>query len=99
MPTSHRPEFDAFRKESGVLRAKGLVELKKTTKFKSRFMWPYINQEDLSQPKLMLLLVNARGRCTPPLFAAVDNDAMHLGKALMAVVPKFLNSHIMTETT
>ncbi|KAM0487345.1 hypothetical protein ACHAP7_001857 [Fusarium lateritium] len=88
MPTSHRPDFEAFRSESQQEREKG-------TKFKGHFMWPYINQEDLSQSKLMLLLINARGRRPPPAFAAADNDAMHLGMVTKALIAAFLNEHTM----
>ncbi|KAH7230037.1 hypothetical protein BKA59DRAFT_488931 [Fusarium tricinctum] len=48
-----RPDFEAFRKEPKEEREKG-------TKFKDHFMWPYVNQEDLSQSKLMLLSSQAR---------------------------------------
>ncbi|EXL65227.1 hypothetical protein FOPG_18539 [Fusarium oxysporum f. sp. conglutinans race 2 54008] len=88
MPASHRPDFEAFRRESKEERERG-------SKYKDHYMWPYINQEDLSHPKLMLLLLNARGRRPPPAFAAADNDAMHLGKVTKALVPIFLNLHTM----
>ncbi|KAF4969542.1 hypothetical protein FSARC_3225 [Fusarium sarcochroum] len=88
MPTSHRPDFEAFRKESKEERERGF-------KYKDHFMWPYINQEDLSQPKLMLLLLNARGRHPPPAFAAADNDAMHLGMVTKALIAIFFNEHTM----
>lgn len=32
-------------------------------------MWPYINVEDLSQPKSLLIFLNARGRNPPSAFA------------------------------
>ncbi|SPJ78235.1 uncharacterized protein FTOL_06624 [Fusarium torulosum] len=88
MPVFHRPDFEAFRRESQEEREKG-------TKFKDHFMWPHINQEDLSQSKLMLLLINARGRRPPPAFAAADIDAMHLGMVTKALIPIFLNKHTM----
>lgn len=88
MPASHRPDFEAFRKESNAQRGS-------STQFKDNFMWPYINQEDLSQTKLMPLFLNARGRHPPPAFAAADNDAMHLGIVTKAIVPVFLNEHTM----
>ncbi|KAF4979917.1 hypothetical protein FZEAL_3972 [Fusarium zealandicum] len=88
MPASHRPDFEAFRKESKEQRERG-------TRYKDHFMWPYINQEDLSQPKLLPLLLNSRGRHPPPAFAAADNSAMHLGTVTRALVPIFLNEHTM----
>ncbi|KAM0297086.1 hypothetical protein ACHAPM_009955 [Fusarium culmorum] len=88
MSASHRPDFEAFRRETIQQRETG-------SKFKDQFMWPCINQEDLLQPRMMLLLLNARGRNPPPVFAAVDNNAMHLGKVAKALVPDFLNEHTM----
>ncbi|KAF7553797.1 hypothetical protein G7Z17_g3396 [Cylindrodendrum hubeiense] len=88
MPVLHRPDFMAFRKESQEQRESG-------TKYVNEFMWPYINQEDLSQAKSLLLLLNARGRTPPTAFAAADNDSAHLGKVTKALVPIFLNEHTM----
>ncbi|KAI0896191.1 hypothetical protein F4806DRAFT_502516 [Annulohypoxylon nitens] len=51
--------------------------------------------EDLAKPKSLPLLLNARGRNHPTNFAAADGDAMHLGKVTMAVIPIFLNLHVM----
>jgi hypothetical protein len=44
MPLTHRPDFDAFRRESEPQRNAG-------TKFKQDYLWPYINQEDLTKPR------------------------------------------------
>lgn len=88
MPASHRPDFEAYRKEPKEQRERG-------TRYRDHFMWPDINQEDLSQPKIMPLLLNTRGRHPPPTFAAADNDAVHLGLISKAVVPIFLNEHVM----
>lgn len=87
MAAVHRPDFQAFRKESSASRHAG-------TKYRDHFMWPYINQEDLVKPKTLLLLLNSRGRHPPPSFAAADVDAMHLGKVLFAIQPVFLNSYV-----
>lgn len=56
-------------------------------KHRDPFMWPYINQEDLSKPKALPLLLNARGRHSPGDFAAADVDALRLGKTSNAIVP------------
>lgn len=56
-------------------------------KHRDPFMWPYINQEDLSKPKTLLLLLNARGRHNPCDFAAADSDAFRLGNSSNAIVP------------
>ncbi len=88
MPASHRPDFEALRKESTEQRERG-------TMYKDHYMWPYINQEELSQPKAMPLLLNSRGRHPPPAFAAADNESIHLGFTSKALAPIFLNQHVM----
>ncbi|GAB0137855.1 hypothetical protein EsDP_00006108 [Epichloe bromicola] len=88
MPATHRPEFAAFRKHP-----KRLHEA--AAKYRDSFMWPYINQEDLGKPKTLPLLLNARGRHDPSVFAAADGDVMHLGNVSMVLVPIFLNGHVM----
>ncbi|KAM3504436.1 hypothetical protein MY10362_003556 [Beauveria mimosiformis] len=88
MPASHRPDFEALRKESKEQR-------ERATRYRDHFLWPYINQEDLSQPKMLPLLLNSRGRHPPPAFAAADNESVHLGHVSKALVPVFLNQHTM----
>ncbi|OTA79577.1 hypothetical protein M434DRAFT_402053 [Hypoxylon sp. CO27-5] len=88
MAVMHRPDFEAFRKEAG--RVPNLQ-----TRYKEYFMWPHVNQEDLSQPKTLPLLLNARGRHHPSEFSGADFEAMHLGHVTRAIVPIFLNEHTM----
>lgn len=57
-------------------------------------MWSYINKEDLTKPKILLLLLNSRGRHLPSAFAAADSDAMHLGLVSTALQPIFLNEYV-----
>src|SRR5438045_7752789 len=47
MSLTHRPDFEAFTKEK-----RGT-----TIRFKEAYMWPYINQEDLMRPRLLLLFL------------------------------------------
>ncbi|AEO69920.1 uncharacterized protein THITE_2081075 [Thermothielavioides terrestris NRRL 8126] len=89
MAPMHRPDFDAFRRETEAQRDAG-------TKFRDRFMWPYINQEDLLRPKSLLLMLKSRGRHHPCEFAAADGDAMYLGRLTKALVPIFLNCYVVT---
>ncbi|KAF9763319.1 hypothetical protein IL306_003164 [Fusarium sp. DS 682] len=89
MPTTHRPDFDAFRRETPEQRRAGKTE------YRDAFMWPYINQEDLSQTKPLLLLLNARGRNCPSTFASADWEAMHLGTVSEAISAIFLNRYTM----
>lgn len=88
MPATHRPDFEAFRKETPAQRDMGSAH-------KPCYIWPYINQEDLSKPNTLLLLLNSRGRNKPWEFAAADNEAMSLGKVTKALVPIYLNEHVM----
>ncbi|CAG7950189.1 unnamed protein product [Penicillium olsonii] len=88
MPANHRPDFEAFSKEAVKDRLQG------TTK-RGSFIWPYVNQQDLADTKSFLLLLNARGRHSPSHFAAADNRAIHLGFVSKAIVPIFLNEHVM----
>ncbi|KAK0667106.1 hypothetical protein QBC41DRAFT_304643 [Cercophora samala] len=85
---SHRPDFEAFRKESVDQRYTG-------TGYRDYFMWPYVNLEDLSKPKNMLLFLNARARHHPSDFAAADKAATNLGLVTRAITPLFLNEHTM----
>ena len=88
MAATHRPDFDAFRRESEAQRDFG-------TKFRDHFFWPYVNQEDLLKPKSLLLMLNARGRHQPCDFAAADGEAMYLGRVTKAIVPAFLNCYVV----
>ncbi|GIZ42786.1 hypothetical protein CKM354_000604100 [Cercospora kikuchii] len=88
MPTAHRPDFEAFKKMKDVGGRSG-------TQYRADFMWPYINQEDLTKPKTLLLFMNARGRHPPSDFAAADYEAMHIGVVTQSIMPVFLNEHVM----
>ncbi|GAP89947.2 hypothetical protein SAMD00023353_4400550 [Rosellinia necatrix] len=90
MPTTHRPDFEAFRRTN---RAGGKNVSGKA--FKDHYMWPQINQEDLLKPRAMLLLLNARGRNPPPAFSSIDFEAMYLGLASKNLTADFLNCHVM----
>lgn len=89
MPDTHRPEFAAFRKHSDQLH-------QAAARYRGSFVWPYINQEDLGKPKTLPLLLNARGRNHPSVFAGADGDSMHLGNVSLVLVPIFLNGYVMT---
>ena len=91
MAAIHRPDFDAFKKENERQRDAG-------TKFKDAYMWPYINLEDLSKPRPLLLMIQSRARTPPDHFAAADYEAAHLGLVSKAIQPVFLNEHTMMFT-
>ncbi|KAK0624694.1 hypothetical protein B0T17DRAFT_250297 [Bombardia bombarda] len=86
MPITHRPEFKVFYKYATRINSFPVH-------LRGCFMWPYINQEDLCKPKALLLLLNARGRTHPSVFAAADGDVMHLGLLCLAIIPNILDGH------
>lgn len=90
MAAVHRPDFDAFKKESPQQRVAG-----GGARYRDSFLWPYINQEDLSKAKTLPLLLNARARHPPSAFAGVDGETMHVGIVCQAIVPIFLNQWTM----
>lgn len=93
MATIHRPDFQAFRREAKGQEIK--AHRKIHTRFRDHYMWPYINQEDLCKPNPLLLLLNARGRNLPGVFAAGDLEAMYLGMRLGALKPAYLREYVM----
>ncbi|KAK2602954.1 hypothetical protein N8I77_009448 [Diaporthe amygdali] len=89
MATGHRPDFAAYNASLGQWD----LDRSNRTKWRDPFMWPYINLQDLSEPKTLLLLLNARGRHEPCDFAAVDHEAMNLGTTLNAIVLIYVKPH------
>ncbi|KAE8389414.1 hypothetical protein BDV23DRAFT_157235 [Aspergillus alliaceus] len=87
MPLSHRPDWEAFDKGSPG-----------DPQYRGAFMWPYINQEDLLKPKILLIFLNARGRHPPHAFIAADCNATHFGHTTGNIRPAFLNEHVMMFT-
>lgn len=90
MPATHRPDFAVFRKYSKQLQEAVAAQ------YRGCFIWPYINQEDLARPKTLPLLLNARARNHPSVFAAADGDVIQFGNLTMFLVPIFLNGYVMT---
>ncbi|KAF2688061.1 hypothetical protein K458DRAFT_401459 [Lentithecium fluviatile CBS 122367] len=91
MSATHRPDFLAFRSEAERQREAG-------TTFREAYMWPQINQEDLSKSKTLLFFLQARARYTPDVFAMADSNVARLGFMSKAIVPAFLNEHTMMFT-
>ena len=88
IPLRHRPDFEAFRTEPPA-------QLERGTRFRDAYLRPYINVEDLSEGKTLLLFLNTRARNPPSVFARADFNALHLGHICGAVMPAFLNEHTM----
>jgi hypothetical protein len=65
MSSTHRPDFEALLFTKPQNTPELAVRLDALT-------WPYINLEDLSRPKALLIFLNARGRHLPDHFAHSD---------------------------
>lgn len=61
-------------------------------------MWPYVNLEDLTKSKTLLFFLQSGARSSPDAFAMADQDAAYLGHISKAIVPDFLNQHVMMFT-
>jgi hypothetical protein len=88
MASSHRPDFEALKREEPEDRAAG-------TRFRDWYLWPTINLEDLTLKKSLLHFLNCRGRNPPGSFAKSDFDATRLAHASQAIGLPFLPEHTM----
>ncbi|KZF25151.1 hypothetical protein L228DRAFT_62829 [Xylona heveae TC161] len=88
LPRPHRPDFIAFRGETTADRVVG-------TEFRNEYLRPYMNLDDLSKARPLLLFLNSRGRHPPNVFAHSDLASAHLGLATGATMPPFLNGYTM----
>jgi len=80
MSTQHRPDVAAWRTKSGCKKA---------------YMWPYINLEDLTKTKILLILLHSRGRHQPHEFVHSDLEQAALGETSGTTMPGFLNEYTM----
>jgi hypothetical protein len=70
MAPSHRPDFEYFFKDDKWRNENRI-------KVREAYMWPYINEDDLLQPRNLLWFMASRSRYPPASFAATDIQAMH----------------------
>ncbi|KAL1591721.1 hypothetical protein SLS60_011720 [Paraconiothyrium brasiliense] len=80
MAAQHRPDVEAWRQHSSS---------------KEPYFWPYVNLEDLTKPKPMLLLLHYRGRHHPSEFAHSDVEQAALAETSTIIMPAFLNEYTM----
>lgn len=59
------------------------------------YLWPHISQADLSGPRNFLLMINARGRNHPRVFADADWESTKLARGSWNVKPVVLNGYTM----
>lgn len=88
MPSMHRPDLEALRRESPS-------QIKAGTRFKDSFLPPSLNLEDLLKPRTLLIFLNTRGRHDPDLFVNFDFNSIHLGQVSQALVPSYISGYTM----
>ncbi|KAL8726818.1 MAG: hypothetical protein Q9181_005915 [Wetmoreana brouardii] len=88
MLAMRRPDFQAFRREP-------LERPRTGTRFRDSFLLPSINLEDRRKQRALLLLLHARGRHDPDIFANSDLDSVRLGDAWGAFGKVSLPGYIM----
>jgi hypothetical protein len=65
----HRPDFHALRNKRAD-----------QSEFKEAYLWPHMNEEELSRSTIFLQLLHARGRNPPAAFLYVDIESAHVGQ-------------------
>ncbi|KAG0023392.1 hypothetical protein BGZ82_010754 [Podila clonocystis] len=88
MPKMHRPDMESYLGEGRSM----------STTSRDIYLWPDINQEDLLQPKIMLIFLNSRARHYPSVFAAADEKSFRFAQTSGKVMPGFLSEHTMMFT-
>ncbi|KAL8667893.1 MAG: hypothetical protein Q9202_000358 [Teloschistes flavicans] len=88
IPATHRPDFEALRRESAG-------QTKAGTRFYDSFLLPSLNLEDLLKPRILPLMLNARTRNAPDVFANADFNSIHLGQVAQAVIPAYISGYTM----
>ena len=86
IPLGHRPDVEAFRTES---------EMQERLLSRNAFLFPHLNVEDLVKPKLLLLLLSARGHNNPASFVLADYDSCLFGFATRGLLRPSINGHMM----
>ncbi len=84
MSQAHRPDFNAYRR--------GL----KDSRHRDAYLLPYVNLEDLSTPKNLMLLLEARSQHTPDVFAWADSSTTSMANTVQAVhVPRAIGHSML----
>ena len=91
MSKTHRPDFQALQRESEQQR-------RTATRFRDAYLFPYINLEDLSKAKNLLLLLHSRGHNKPDVFAYFDLMMQRIAVDVRAVTISFLGGYSMQLT-
>ncbi|KAJ4314722.1 hypothetical protein N0V94_006327 [Neodidymelliopsis sp. IMI 364377] len=86
MPEGHRPDMAKVFKDG----------CKSVQQVLSDCVWPYINIEDLSGSKALLIFLNSRGRNHPADFAYSDLELAPLYKTRKEIIAVFGKKHTMS---
>ncbi|KAL8897363.1 MAG: hypothetical protein Q9207_007249 [Kuettlingeria erythrocarpa] len=88
IPSTHRPDFWAIRKESPA-------QIRAGTQYRDLWLLPSLNLEDLSKARNLLLLLRSRARHPPGNFVNADANSVHIGHLARAIMPDYLSSYTM----
>lgn len=89
IPSVHRPDFEAARRESEEQRPT-------RTRFYDSFLLPSLNLEDLSIAQNLLLFLHSRARNEPDLFVNADFNSIRMGTVSGAIVGSYIDQYTMT---
>jgi hypothetical protein len=90
MPKEHRPEWKAMTAAAEKRGLSGPIQ-PPDPKFRDAFLLPHLNLEDLSGPKSILVLFNARARNAPDVFAFSDYQSAQLGVHTRCIKPELID--------
>jgi hypothetical protein len=90
MPQEHHPEWKAMATAAEERGLSGPIQ-PPDSKYRDYFLLPYLNLEDLSGARSLLVLLNARGRNAPYVFAYSDYQNARLGVETRCVCPEVLD--------
>lgn len=96
MAVDHRPDHVLVRKHHQGL-STGIKFPVSDVPVYDMFMMPYINQQDMCRAEPLLLMMNARGRNAPGLFADQDLAPSKFGvQSGSIMIPPFLEGYLMS---
>ncbi|CAF9921572.1 hypothetical protein IMSHALPRED_005207 [Imshaugia aleurites] len=88
IPSTHRPDFQAMRKERSGKAARQV-------QLRDSWLLPSLNIEDLTKPKILPLFLRSRA-CNPPgVFVNADFNAVHFGTVANAIKVPYLSGYTM----
>ncbi|KAK4507077.1 hypothetical protein PRZ48_000811 [Zasmidium cellare] len=88
MSREHRPDLDAADRT-----ARDFSDVFDSEKYRDAYMWPHVNREDLSQPRILSLFIRSRGRNPPWAFLNSDIESVKIGQAIGGIDELYLNRH------